>query len=70
MSAPGSQQAAPFLQVDDNPYPVVAGGHVYWIVDAYTTTDDYPYAEQAETSSLSVGERLDGSSTTSATRSR
>ena len=37
--------AAPFLTFDANPYMVVAGGKLYWIADAYTTTDRIPYSE-------------------------
>ena len=37
--------AAPFLTFDANPYMVIAGGRLYWIADAYTTTDRIPYAE-------------------------
>ena len=37
--------AAPFLKFDANPYMVVAGGRLYWIADAYTTTDRIPYSE-------------------------
>jgi len=36
---------APFLQFDDDPYVVLAEGKLYWIVDAYTTSGDYPYSE-------------------------
>ncbi|MCB2187871.1 MAG: UPF0182 family protein [Deltaproteobacteria bacterium] len=36
---------APFLKLDRDPYIVLAGGRLYWIVDAYTTGDTYPYAE-------------------------
>ena len=36
--------AAPFLTLDQNPYMVIAGGKLYWIADAYTTTDRYPYS--------------------------
>ena len=35
---------APFLQYDDDPYVVNANGRLYWIVDAFTTTDRYPYS--------------------------
>ncbi len=37
--------AAPFLTFDSNPYMVVAGGRLYWIADAYTTTNRIPYSE-------------------------
>ena len=33
---------APFLQPDPEPYLVVADGRLVWVVDAYTTTSDYP----------------------------
>jgi len=36
---------APFLAFDEDPYIVVGGdGRLYWIMDAYTTADTYPYA--------------------------
>ncbi len=38
---------APFLTLDDDPYPVVSEGRIFWIQDAYTTTDRYPYATAA-----------------------
>jgi len=37
-------EVAPFLEYDDDPYPVVVNGRVKWIYDAYTTTDAYPYS--------------------------
>lgn len=36
---------APFLSYDPDPYIVVAGGKLYWITDAYTSSDMYPYSE-------------------------
>ena len=41
---------APFIRYDRDPYLVVADAgdeqsYLYWIVDAYTTSDRYPYAE-------------------------
>jgi uncharacterized membrane protein (UPF0182 family) len=38
-------QLAPFLDFDADPYPVVVDGKVLWVLDGYTTTDEYPYAE-------------------------
>ena len=35
---------APFLDYDGDPYMVVSGGKLYWIQDAYTTSDMYPYS--------------------------
>lgn len=36
---------APFLTFDRDPYIVIADGRVYWIADAYTTSDRYPYSQ-------------------------
>ena len=38
---------APFLVFDEDPYPVVSDGRIFWIQDAYTATDRYPYATAA-----------------------
>ncbi len=46
------KQLAPFLDFDANPYTVVLNGRIYWIIDAYTTTDRYPNAQTAETAVL------------------
>lgn len=36
---------APFLRYDRDPYLAVADGKLFWIHDAYTTAERYPYAE-------------------------
>jgi len=36
---------APFLLYDNDPYIVVDGGKLYWIIDAYTYTRAFPYSE-------------------------
>ncbi|MFC1979906.1 UPF0182 family protein, partial [Chloroflexota bacterium] len=36
---------APFLKLDSDPYLVVMDGRLFWIQDAYTTSDRYPYSE-------------------------
>ncbi len=36
---------APFLNYDSDPYIVLADGRLYWIIDAMTTTDRYPYSQ-------------------------
>jgi uncharacterized membrane protein (UPF0182 family) len=36
---------APFLQLDADPYPVLSNGRLFWIQDAYTTSDQFPYAD-------------------------
>ena len=38
---------APFLTFDEDPYPVVNDGRIFWIQDAYTVTDRYPYSTAA-----------------------
>ncbi|HSL84693.1 MAG TPA: UPF0182 family protein [Thermoanaerobaculia bacterium] len=35
----------PYLVRDRAPYSVVADGRLFWIQDAYTTTDRYPYSQ-------------------------
>jgi uncharacterized protein len=40
---------APFLEFDTDPYPVVSGGRIFWMQDAYTTTAHYPYSKTAMT---------------------
>ena len=35
---------APFLSYDRDPYLVLSKGRLYWILDAYTTSDMYPYS--------------------------
>jgi uncharacterized protein len=48
------QQVAPFLELDSNPYPVVQNGRVAWVIDAYTTSNQYPYSERSQ---LALGGR-------------
>jgi uncharacterized protein len=48
------QKVAPFLRVDGDPYPFVdpETGHIMWMVDGYTTMDNYPYAQRNSLASL------------------
>ena len=39
------QTIAPFLQLDRDPYVVISDGRLYWMQDAYTTSDWFPYAQ-------------------------
>nr|WP_229806169.1 UPF0182 family protein [Microbispora rosea] len=48
------QQVAPFLTLDRDPYPAVVDGRIVWIVDAYTTSDSYPYSERKSLESLTT----------------
>ena len=38
------QKVAPYLTLDTDPYPAVVDGKIVWIVDGYTTSDQYPYS--------------------------
>jgi uncharacterized protein len=48
------QQVAPFLELDAVSYPVVIDGRIKWVVDAYTTSNAYPYSERR---TLQIGAR-------------
>jgi len=43
---PRERFIAPFLEYDPDPYLVIANGKLYWINDAFTTGDKYPYSER------------------------
>jgi uncharacterized membrane protein (UPF0182 family) len=40
------EAVAPWLTIDGDPYPAVIDGNIQWIVDAYTTTNGYPYSSR------------------------
>ncbi|GHA73208.1 UPF0182 protein [Streptomyces termitum] len=40
------EAVAPWLTIDGDAYPAVVGGRIQWIVDAYTTSNGYPYASR------------------------
>jgi len=44
------EKVAPWLTLDQDPYPVVVDGRIKWIVDAYTTSNDYPYSSRVSLS--------------------
>jgi uncharacterized membrane protein (UPF0182 family) len=48
------EKVAPFLRVDNSPYPFIdsANGDITWMLDGYTTMDDYPYSQRQSLSSL------------------
>ncbi|MEV4806520.1 UPF0182 family protein [Nonomuraea sp. NPDC049421] len=52
------QKVAPYLTLDGNAYPAIIEGRVQWIVDGYTTSNDYPYSQ-----SESLGEMTRDTST-------
>jgi hypothetical protein len=47
-------QVAPFLLLDHDPYAVLSEGKLYWIQDAYTVSDRFPYSNP-QTSGLAEG---------------
>ncbi|MER7183348.1 UPF0182 family protein [Streptomyces hyaluromycini] len=40
------EAVAPWLTIDGDAYPAVVKGRIQWIVDAYTTSNGYPYASR------------------------
>ncbi|MFB8768070.1 UPF0182 family protein [Nocardiopsis alba] len=55
------EKVAPFLTVDSRPYPAVVEGRVVWIVDGYTTSDGYPYANRIDFTQAVTDTFTDGS---------
>jgi hypothetical protein len=50
-----ARTAAPFLRFDRDPYVVSADGRLYWVLDAYTTTDRYPYSQEISLDPIFAG---------------
>ncbi|MGB7573839.1 MAG: UPF0182 family protein [Thermodesulfobacteriota bacterium] len=48
------RRIAPFLLLDKDPYLVLSEGKLYWIQDAYTTSDHFPYSKP-QSRSLGIG---------------
>ena len=49
------REIAPFLTYDADPYVVVgADGRLYWMMDAYTSSDMYPYARHYRVGNTSI----------------
>lgn len=43
-------KVAPYLTLDNDPYPAVVDGRIIWIVDGYTTSNNYPYSTSVDIS--------------------
>lgn len=41
------EKIAPFIRYDRDPFMVVENGRLYWILDGYTASDQYPYARMS-----------------------
>ncbi len=46
------QKVAPWLTLDQDPYPIVVDGRIKWVVDGYTTSNDYPYSSRVSLSDV------------------
>ena len=44
------EKVAPWLTLDQDPYPVVADGGIKWVVDGYTLSNEYPYSSRVSLS--------------------
>src|SRR5207253_8129408 len=49
------KKVAPFLTYDKDPYAVIAGGNLFYVWDAYTSTNLYPYSERVNLSDATGG---------------
>ena len=52
------EAVAPFVSFDADPYPVEVAGNVLWVIDGYTTSGRYPYAQNADRRQLTAGSGL------------
>ena len=52
------KKAAPFLYTDNDPYLALIDGNLFWIIDMYTVSDKYPYAQPADTRRLNENSGL------------
>jgi uncharacterized membrane protein (UPF0182 family) len=49
------QTVAPFLLLDEDPYPVMVDGRIKYVIDGYTTSGNYPYAQELDASAVARG---------------
>ncbi|MGW7515753.1 UPF0182 family membrane protein [Streptomyces sp. NPDC054796] len=54
------ESVAPWLTIDGDPYPAVVDGRIKWIVDAYTTTNGYPYSSRTTLGDTTADSLTDG----------
>ncbi len=50
-----AQKAAPFLSFGSTPYPVLVNGGVDFVLDGFTTSDQYPYSQNVSNLNVSAG---------------
>ena len=54
-----AKKALPYLIYDENPYTVVRNeGKIVWVVDAYTTTNCYPYSQYTSIEHDGIKEKI------------
>ena len=63
-------KVAPWLTLDGDPYPAVIDGKVQWIIDGYTTTAGYPYAQKTTLSNATSDALTNRSNSVSAQADR
>ncbi|MCB0971642.1 MAG: UPF0182 family protein, partial [Acidimicrobiales bacterium] len=56
------ESVAPFLAFDHDPYLVMADGRLQYVIDAYTTSRNFPNAQRADTGGLDQASGLFGRS--------
>ncbi|RXS85571.1 UPF0182 family protein [Streptomyces sp. TM32] len=54
------ESVAPWLTIDGDAYPAVIDGRIKWIVDAYTTSNGYPYASRTTLGDSTADSLTDG----------
>ena len=47
-------KVAPWLTLDGDPYPAIVDGKIQWIIDGFTTSAGYPYAQTTSLSSATT----------------
>ncbi len=53
-----ARELAPFLDFDADSYPAIIDGRIVFILDAYTTSNNYPYSQSANQRSVPSGSGL------------
>jgi uncharacterized membrane protein (UPF0182 family) len=55
------EKVAPFLKLDSDPYPAIVDGKIIWILDGYTTSAGYPYAQRTTLGTATTDSQTRGS---------
>jgi len=49
---------APWLELDDRPYPALVEGRIYWILDGFTSSNHFPFSKAVDGGSASSTDRV------------